>query len=640
MAWKTRYTGIAVVFVLLSCQHAVFRGDVVYLLNEEELRGEVVKIDGRVVIRGDEEKSIARDSVIAIKLGKKREGWEWKEVKDIKDPVLKRALLSDYKPPGAGWVNLWVEKKLILKEDSSYVYEERRIRKILDEKGTGAGNIKISYLGRCERAEILWGRSVSGGKVYHLEEIAIERGNPYGNYPGYENERILKFALPECRPGSVVDYAVRIEGRWDKKIPLFYAFTTGDRDPTLHERIVLETDGVEVELSGPWRSEGERWVWEEDSLPGIVKEPRLPPRPYLFPFLSVSVPSPIELEPESIDYPGNEPDEIFISLMKSLEILPFPSSRTSIFPLPPHEVLEKGRGTRMDVAFLLYSILKTKGYDCDMVLVRSREEGESPGKNIREFDGALVRCRERWYDPGDFLNPPGWISPDYQGTRGYSLREGRLVEIPRVEEVIEIERDVRVEGRDAVIEERIVLSGEEGKEWRRMARRKKEEVKRFVERYVNSVEPGSELVSWKIENVDEITKPLEVKLIYRIPGFFTPSGRFLVFHVPGVHPSARDVGAMGRVNPLYLKKTKREAVRVTLTIPHGYRISHLPVSLSATSPPFEFDLKVIREKDRIRMEWERVEKGGVYSRDVYPSYRKARLREAELGEKWIILERR
>ncbi len=112
--------------------------------------------------------------------------------------------------------------------------------------------------------------------------------------------------------------------------------------------------------------------------------------------------------------------------------------------------------------------------------------------------------------------------------------------------------------------------------------RRKQALQGAVGRYFR----GAELTELKVERAEEVGAPFSVHYAFKAPGFARTDGNKLVLP-PLTMPAMlgrQYVQISTRTTPLYLESNEESRVRVTLTMPQGYRLADAQAQLKAESP--------------------------------------------------------
>ena len=637
--------------------------DMVYLKNGEEYHCEVIgtKDTFLIFITEKGETSMPLSKILSVDLARKRQGYNWKSVSDITDKTLLEALkfpLADFK--GMGYVNIYVEKKLKINRDSTYVYTERYIRGITDERGRSAGNISKLYRWKNEKLQIDFARTVTGdGKVINLREIAIEDASIYSRYPEHENMHERKFAMPEVKPGNILDWEISIRGKITKENPFVMDEYIGDNGPTADAYFIVEFPSdfdVAYSVYGMTEPEVKKqgknttYVWHVKRIPPLLREIMSPPPVYLFPRVVAGLKSSwndiVEEYKEFLSVKGTlSPDSAYKLVLKTIKYIDVPSSGSCIFPRKAEEILKTKTGNSLEKAYLLYTLINKDKHHVELVLVRSKERGmvSVSTPSLLQFDGALVRCDSVWYDPSYEIIPPGYIRPEYQGVYALSLSSGAILKIPLLEPEKEsetIRRSVKLyKNGDALIKDRWIYRGKKLLSIRAWKYLQEEERRKQIEGMIGNQFPNAELKRFSIEHLNDLCDSIVINTEYTVDKLGTVEGKFLLLKTPGILYSAYYVGMPERNYPIYLKTSGLSRTEIEILPPKGYRIHAYPENIKYDSPVSSFYSTYDRIKRKLIYTDEYVEKTDFVPSSRYQEYRECIMNMAKIPQRWIVFKK-
>lgn len=641
--------------------------DRLYTEKGEELKGRILEITSDSVFISTSEGKIVlpRSEVSSIDIASKREGYLWNEVEDISDTLLKKNLTADLeKYREEGFVNLYVEKELIIEEDSTYRYSSRIIRGISSEKGRNAGTVTFSYRNNSERMNIEYARTVtSDGEVLHLRENAIEDASIFSRIPPYENLHEKKIAMREVKPGNILDFKITKTGRISESNPYIMDVLIGSSAPTIKAVIRVSTprefelswQDFRIEKPGIKIGDGEKvLIWEIDTLTAVEREENRPPLPSIMPRVVVGLKNSWKniagrfrnyLDGEYVTEHTRDVD-IYREVITSIKYVDVPSYTYSPYPKDPKTILNSKIANSLDKASLMFQALKSGGYPVQLILVRSKERGEVAVKvpSLNQFDGALLKLGNKYLDPASELMPFGYIRPEYQGTEGLSIMRKEIVDVPLLEpeqEKTEIKRDVYVKkDGSADIEEEITFSGNQVTSLKMLKYYRDEQKKNILESYVNQNVQGAELTYYEFSNLNSFKNELGINLRYKSPNMGLNLGDYLLLKLPGINYSASSVGAEKRNYPLYRENLSKEAHKIRLNLPEGYSVRYLPENVEISSDFLDFNCEFKKMDNRIIYMDYLIGKEDIIPVEKYSEYQKYIMKIATIPEEWIILEKK
>jgi hypothetical protein len=667
-----------IIFILInififSCNRQALKNenewkeDIIYTEKGEEYKCRVTKItpDSIYLTTSEGKTTFPQKEVRSIDLAKKREGYLWKTVKDINDPILLQSLKTDLsKFMEKKYVDIYLRKELKIKKDSSYAYSIRCIRAICSEKGRSYGNISFEYQSKEEDIEINFARTITKeGEILHLRENAIEDASVYSEIPPYENTHETKIAMREVKPGNFLDFKVTIYGKISEKFPFILENTLGSSGPTLKSIIRVETprsfdivwqnwkiDEPELKFSG----RNKIFEWKIDFLDEVEQEENAPPKSYIFPRVAAGLKN--DWHKVSQDFEKymkgeytpvkKDPEDIYKEITSLIRFVDIPSYESNVYSKNIEEILENKLANSLDKSYVLYSALKTSGYPAELILVRSKSSGELAKKvpSLYQFDGALVKIGEIFLDPSSELNPYGYIRAEYQGTTGLAITKNEFVQIPLLkpeEEKTSISRKIELnEKGEATIKEKMTFLGDMATGLKSLRYMREEDKKNMIESYLNRNIPGASIIDLSLKNIDNDAPEVEIDIEYKAKGLALKQGNFLLFHVPGVKYSAYSVGATERKYPIYWGKLSKEENEIKINIPEDYTVRYLPKELNLSYPFIDFKNSLEKDEKSIVYKDYYIDKEELIPVDYYAEYKDIITQIAQLSEEWIILEKK
>jgi len=671
-----KYTTIPIIILnvfFISCGRQALKNniewkeDIVYTEKGEEYKCRVIKItpDSIYIETTEDSITLNKNEVRSIDLAKKREGYLWKTTKDITDPILLQSLnidLSNFSDEN--YVDVYSEKHLKIKKDSSYAYSIRYIRAICSEKGRNAGNINFDYLSKEERMEINFGRTITKeGEVLHLRENAIEDASVYSRVPPYENARERKIALREVKSGNFLDFKVTIYGKISEDFPFILETTTGSSGPTLKSIVKIETPRY-LEVSYEYWKTNEPYLkfagrnkiyeWEIDNLEAFEDENNAPPKSSVFPRITAglknnwkNISSNFTKHLEGKYTSQSEtPESIYKEINELVRFVDVPLYKADFYPKSLEEILANKLANSLDKAFLLYSALKMKDYPAELVLVRSKTRGKLAKEvpSLYQFDGAIIKIEGTFLDPSSELIPYGYIRPEYQGITGFSVTQNDFVEIPLFEpdkEKTFVSRVIELkENGEAEIEEQMKFAGSTAANLKSLRYMRQEDKKNMLESYLNRNIHGSNIIDFTLKQIEYQTPEVEFQIKYKANGLALKQGNFLLFHVPGINYSAYSVGATERKYPIYWGKLAKDENEIKINIPKNYIVRYLPEEIDTSNSFIEFKNSVESDGKSITYRDYYIDKKELIPLEYYAEYKNIITQIAELPEEWIILEKK
>jgi len=199
-------------------------------------------------------------------------------------------------------------------------------------------------------------------------------------------------------------------------------------------------------------------------------------------------------------------------------------------PPPVADTLANHYGDCKDHSFLAHLLLKEAGVESRLALVASSSTIQESIPSNAQFDHMIVYLpdSDRFLDltqkeTDPLLSPPAGLA----GRRALIIDQDRptLAAIPAHPAdagAIDSVRDVRLEGRDLVVDETLTFAGLAAGMMRATARRPADELIESIGLKLGSI--GAEVRSAAAENADNTAAPLILRMSYVLPGAFIDAG--------------------------------------------------------------------------------------------------------------------
>jgi len=671
----------------MGCRQAVRTShDVIYLLNGEEKIGALERITTDSLWFATEEGTLAfaKSEVRGLDLPQPRQGEEWKTVKDIDDPLLRKLFTNLTLPKtDARYVNLYVEHNFILHEDGTFEKRMRVIRYVSAESGKGAAaNNTWSYLADRAYAKVDFARSYSPeGVVSHITESAINRVSRYPAPAEYSNLTQLQIAVPESRVGSVLDFQFStIQNVADSIHPICEEIVLEDRQPTLMEIIRLEQPQggpLAVYASSGQKPERETrkgreiLTWRIQNQPPLRFEQMTPPAADYLPHFIVaeekdwhSIARSLRAHADKAIQPGERLTQVVDSLTQGLptseekaralyefvaaSIRPAGPSLDSYsyVPTPAETVLVRGFANNLDRAALLCVLMREAGLEADLVLIRDRSSGQLVPSfpTLGQLNTALVLFEDRIYlDPSPNA---GFGILSEQDAMGLSLSSGKLKKTPlrTPNEEATITRTVaqlRADGSLNLTVD-VEFNGQNSAWWKRYLKPlSPAELRQEAEELASYIHPNARLQDFSFNGIEPLDKEVSYTLKIGITDYATRAGDYLILYLPGVEHSAYWVGARDRAYPIDRVTRSADILNLSLQLPPGAELIYYPQDVSISNPYDSYAATFV-QPGRGRLQFSeslQVLKPWIPSQE-YPKYKELVEGMARLSQEPIVLKLR
>ena len=683
---------IIITAIALFCAVATFaqHRDIIYMNDGSELIGELVKIsESEVTFRmSDGDKILDADSVRSIDLGRWRPGDDWKNRIEIDDPVLEAALEradeDSRKYTSAGYITLYEKGELIIDNSESAVFTQRRIYYIANESGKSKANWSTRYFSDVQEVSVDFGRAVGLSKISTVADNAIEDGSTNPLLGEYQRQRSKKFALTGASLGSVVDYQVTIKYN---KLDIFngigMTWRFYDTEPIFQSIFeVLYKGNIDIvfnDLDAPKpekiKRDGYTGVsYRMENIEPYIEESMLPNLDLVFPNVSVTIPADMsKLSAAYNDKIVGAMDDV--ASVKSRLDAEFEDEKPTIeqvynyvaenyttngigmrdyypYPKPLSEILTMSRIARHDIAFLLYCFLDAAGYDAELVMLGpSLDTPLLPEMfNIRHFSSGL-RVRVLDDETVRYLAPNEYLRFDHQFLSGIWI-------LPVAESGANLEQIPRVDGDYAYgnphyecqlssdgtlkLEYTVTYKGPTGGDrYRYHKNDKPREIDNYFEGMAKNIDGMANIVDYKLVGIESLEDRVVMTYRVEVPGYAVRAGEeILAFKLPTVSFGSSQVGAKERTLPFSLFGNIYSEKSISIDLPDGYEIDHLPKSVDLSSEFRFFDGDLSFENGRI--EYRQVitgEHAPIVKSKKYGEYKNLIEKRSKFADNWILIRK-
>ncbi|OGV67295.1 MAG: hypothetical protein A3K19_25575 [Lentisphaerae bacterium RIFOXYB12_FULL_65_16] len=571
-------------------------------------------------------KQYPRADVVHIRLQKTREWGEIRQLKDIPDDVLKACVATPIDPakhPGAGVFVLLSQTRVQLQTPQTWTTANRFIVRILNDHGEDATIREITYRKDVETANIRHGISIRpDGEIVHLRDTAIQEESPYAELPRYDNVLNCRFALPEGKPGTVLDAATDVTRHTALPGDFFATeFRFGNLDPT--REMVIEivaptacpihwqmlNDPTEtVRFDQITEGDAVRYRWNRVDMPQIISEPLMPPLADIVPRLVVSacpeswegIAAAFQRDLDACDQrfrdipppPATTAEAIWEQVSRNTDEYPAPLLATGYLPSDPAETWRLRRGAQLDRTYLLYRWLKAAGLpDVTWVWIRPRQAGlpapKVPSRNALGLPAVrLGGTMPRWLIPSDDLAATDEPAIAYSGAPcllpGQGL--GQVPTAPPESQGMDREVTATLDRKGgAQVSEKICFRGPTARSLRGWRRMTEEEIDNEVQGMVRATDQRATNIHHSVGDVTRNSASMDITLEYYVPEFADVRPSLISIRPPWLEFDAREVGRERREFDLFWPAPRSDSVKVRIVSPTGYSIYSCPEARDFTS---------------------------------------------------------
>ena len=601
----------------------------VYLFDGREFHTKKLIFDGRMYMLDDTAfpSGLIKRVIFANKRGRiTRE----RALKGEIAEVLKRAEQARKLFPDASLVCLLDKGVQELKVDGTRTYRYHFQGLIAKPEKLNAATVLIPFEEDLEKVKVLLARTIKpDGRVVNLEprEIRVTKASSGSVYFG--REKHLSFTLPEVSPGDVIEYIYEdyVFNPWDRKVfdPEWYF---GGEDPVLHSEITIITPAGEklkyvikhdpdgkVKRAVDEGVEVNRYFFYADSVPQVVEEPLMPPVStvvpslhasnqenwdYIFDWYAAFQRERMEVTPEikaladslvsEAECEDDSIARIYHWVQRNIRYISIKGAAASgVSGHPAWETLRNGYGDCTDKSILFSALLRAVGIEAYPVYIETNDSGELIPE-IPSFQGNHCITEVIKKDgtnlfldaTGTTSRYPSFWSADHGCWAVNALRRKiEKIPVPPPSSNLRSYRYVMELDSSGNLHVRYRSSyrgdWEDGVRWYWQHVRENEIGDRFRE-MLGDIAPDVELVSYKLNNLHDLSKPFSIELEYRIGNYLERAGDLFLLRLPEIEDRYKfpEVSLKRRKYDIFYGTSAMIKDEYVLRFPEKFRLEYLP----------------------------------------------------------------
>jgi hypothetical protein len=624
-----------------------------------------------------------RSEVVHIRLQKRRQWHKLSQAEAIDDDTLQRCRKQSVDPaqhPGAGSVTLHRKILVTLQSPLAWRQSTRSIIRVLNEHGEGRSIQQLAVRKDSESASILHGISIRpDGTVLHLRDTAIQHESPYSRYPRYDKVLHLRCALPEGKPGTLMDFASEVSHRATNTGGAFSAdYLFGQVEPSFDLIVEIQTP-TNCPLRWQVLNDPEKTVefsqsesggtlcyrWHRARAPQLLPEPDMPPLADIVPRLVVAasrddwrdVASAVSTRLRDCDRrygappalpKGVAPDirSLWQYISRNIQEIPVSTLASGRFPGDLTTTWRLKEGTSFDRTYLLYRWLRQHGHSkVRWFWVRPLSYGQAaadvPALASFSIPGLLLEGPQPTYVIlGDDLSAFGEPVASLGGSPCLIAGRG-LGQFPLPSPSWNgTDRDVRIrldKLGDADVTELVHYRGPAARALRTWRNYTQEEILNLITSYVSGIDSRAQHPRYRlIGNPTLNTSSIELELTYRIPRFANVGPALCSLLPPWLEFSASSVGRNTRHYPMLWNAPGQDSIAIQITPPPGFKPYSQPASATIESPIVNLaaEAELAGESLQYRLRYCRPALRGRIA--DYPTFKHCLEKRAELGRQYWV----
>jgi hypothetical protein len=563
--------------------------------------------------------------------------------------------------PQAGAVVLLDEKIVTLHPDGTSTMEGHRLIKILQDRAMRQlSDQKIPFQGGTQSCEIITALThLPSGETRKPEADGLmEVSDPEAsNAPFYSTARLKVISFPSVQAGAVLElhYFVQpLPGQPAKpsREPFSGQAQFGGSEPVLEKSLTLRVPvGTPLQFEGfnglgsPLvQNDGQmvQYTWTAKNQPQIVREfatvpdadlvPRLvwtvaKDRKELGRWLSGNFESAAKADAtvtakareltEALAGPEAKVERLALFVTKEIQSVPLPLGRVGYVPTAAKTVLANRYADVRDKFALFKALLAAVGLTAEPVFVHQDHTPISRLACLSEYQGLLAKVNlasgPRFYDLMEDEARLGELMPEVAGRPALLVtdRGGEVLTTPVLEarqQAAHAQWNAKVEANgDLAARITLTFTGLFDRQVRSTFFGLNEEDRHvYFQSVADSLKSGTRLKHFTVSDLLDLTQTPTVTMDILIPDFARRQGDMMILNLPPRTLPLSDEPFRPLLSsvkyPCLVPANFTMAAELSIQLPDGYRIVHLPSTTSVRHAPFLFSLSSAQGKGELRVQ--------------------------------------
>jgi transglutaminase-like putative cysteine protease len=597
--------------------------------------------------------------------------------------------------PQAGALILLADEKISISPENTQVSEMHYLVKILNERGKeDFSESHIDYDSTYETVELEYARTIRpDGTVAQVGISNVRDVSKYLNFPLYSNSRVFIISFPEISEDSVIEYKLKIRrSELINKKDFVLGYPVQSTEPIIAAKFVLDLPqdraasirilnagynnfAANLEPSRQDRDGRLIYSWNFKNIPQIIPELNMPPQVEINPTILISTFSSwrqvydwwwqlakdkikaseaIRQKVRQLTAGQPSPEArvraIYNFCAKEIRYVAVEYGQAGYEPHQAEDIFKNKYGDCKDQAILLVTMLKEAGFDSWPVLISTKDYYNlNPDFPSVLFDHCIAAVSLKgetvFVDPTaqtcSFRDLPG---PD-QKRRVLVFKENDCA----------IENTPLYPARHNLIKQqlRIKISNDEQMQAQKdiFAYGMYDQLQRYwllytppeligekLKERIQQISIGAKLESYKIENLEDLDKPVVLRYRFSGPEYLTLAGKFRILPQLSEFDSSL-VAKDKRRYPIDFGILDSKETFVEIEIPQDFDMRYMPESVSEDNPWLSFKAEYIRKNKIIQFRQKLVAKTDTISTEQYSEFKKAYEGLAKKIKQRIVLER-
>ena len=547
--------------------------------------------------------------------------------------------------PQAGAQVLFCDEKVEITADNKEISSMHYIVKILNERGKeGFSETHIGYDSTYEKVELQFARTIKpDGTVAEVGSRHIRDVSKHMNFPLYSNARVFIISFPEIAEGVSIEYKVKIyRNQLVNKKDFVTVYPVQSSEPLIAANFTLEIPqdrpvyiktsndnynyfGAQLKPRIEKLADKTIYRWNFKEVPQVIPENGMPPSVEINPTIFISTfqkwediynwwwslardkirsDRAIEEKIQELTAGAKNEEEklraIYNFCAKEIRYVAVEYGQAGYEPHQAADIFKNKYGDCKDQAILLVTMLNKAGFQASPVLIGTREafnlDENFPSMLFNhaiaavKFQGRLVfldptaeTCSFDDLPPGD-QERKVFIC----GSEGYKIENTPLY--PADHNRIRQSADIKINADESIVAEKSVFSfgvyDQSQRYW--LLYTMPELVKEEISARAQEVSIGAKLESYKIKNLNDLNKPLELSYRFAGPEYLINGGNLRIMPQVGTLDTGL-VAKDSRRYPIDFGFLDTKTVELNLSLPENFVIKYMPEDINKDSPWMRFE---------------------------------------------------
>ena len=599
--------------------------------------------------------------------------------------------------PQAGALILSCDERIEINPDGTQTASLYYLVKILNERGKeDFAEAKIDYDSTYELVELEYARTIKpDGRVAEVGSHNIRDVSKYMNFPLYSNARIYIISFPEVTEGAVVEYKLKIySSELINKKDFMLAYPLQAQEPVLsanfsvtlpkerqlHFKIInseYNDFGAKMEPAQTEQKDGRLvYSWQFKGLPQIIPEANMPPSEQINPTLLLSTfPSwqevydwwqvlakdrilaadPIKVKVKELIEGKASAEEKLMAIhdfcAKNIRYVAVEYGQAGYKPHQAEDIFRNKYGDCKDQSILLVTMLRVAGIKAYPVLISTYDYYDLvPELPSALFDHciAVVRLegKDVFIDPTASTCSLGDLPVADQQRKvlvfedaGYKIQDTPLFSTGH--NTVRQETNINLDKGGAISAQKTITVGgfyDQGQRYW-LLYTQPDSIRETLKEKIQDISIGARLLDYKIDNLDDLDKPVVLRYDFSGPEYFTVAGPTRI--MPALVSLDTTLTAKDkRRYPLDLTAPNTKETIFNITIPDNFVIKYMPDNLSEDNPWFSFTASYTFSRNKLVFSQKTELKNRGIAQKDYTEFKKSFEELAKCAKQNILLERK